>query len=830
MQSDQRARSGDVTAFGDPMTGRVLDGRYRVGRHIARGGMASVYEATDLRLDRVVAVKVMHPGLGDGDDFAARFVREARAAARLSHPHVVAVHDQGSDDGTVFLVMELVAGHTLRDVVRTEAPMPPARALELVEPVLSALAHAHRAGLVHRDIKPENVLIADEPGPDRGRVKVADFGLAKAVSADTQHTATGGVLIGTVSYLAPELVVDGRSDTRADVYAVGVVLYELLTGRKPHEGESPIQVAYKHVHHDVPPPSAVVPGIPAYVDALVARATARDQGQRPADAGVLLHQVHRVVQALRDEVVDDDELVTDLLPTVRRPSPDTEAEPFDPDELATLLAPADAVAGVGSGTGPLDPWAADGRTTSLERVRPEPARPASPPPVPPVAPRRRSRRGPLLLFLALLLAVGLGVGAWWFGWARWTQTPSVLGLREAAAVERLESAGLDAETGDAAYSETVPAGRVLETDPAAGDRVLDGGTVTVVLSLGKERYDVPKVRGLSEDDAQDALAERNLEFGESVGEWSEDVPKGTVIGSDPKPGTTLRPGTPVDLRVSKGPRPIQVRDWTGEDADRAEQTMEDKGLVVERGDAEYSDDVPEGRIISQTPTSGTLVRGETVEIVVSRGPGAGRGARRAGRLGGRLRHGAAGGARLRGRGRARRTRLHRPGVRLLRRPGLRDHGAARQHHHADPGLITRRPSRRPRATRRRPSRLTARGGEGRGRLQPVRARARHRPVLHQLRPSRGGRAAAATPPPARPRRPRPSSPTGVPTPPSDPAPYRPRSRRPRRPLRRRATRSTPTRRPPARPTASRSPPTAPATSTRAGDVAPRQAGCRGWSA
>ena len=234
-------------------------------------------------------------------------------------------------------------------------------------------------------------------------------------------------------------------------------------------------------------------------------------------------------------------------------------------------------------------------------------------------PRRRSRRGPLLLFLALLLAVGLGVGAWWFGWARWTQTPSVLGLREAAATERLGSAGLDVREGEPAYSETVPAGKVLTTDPAAGERVLDGGTVTVVLSLGKERYDVPKLRGKSEDQAQDALADHNLDFGESVGVWSEEVPKGTVLGSDPPVGTTLRPGTPVDLRVSKGPKPITIRDWTGQDADRAEQTMEDKGLVVDRG-AEYSDDVPEGRVISQTPTSGTLFRGQTVEIVVSRGP------------------------------------------------------------------------------------------------------------------------------------------------------------------------------------------------------------------
>ena len=291
MASDGHTRA-PAGAPADALTGRLLDGRYRIGPRIARGGMASVYEATDIRLERTVAVKVMHPGLGDDDEFAARFVREARAAARLSHPNVVSVHDQGEDDGVVFLAMELVPGHTLRDTITKESPMSPLRALALLEPVLSALAAAHRAGLIHRDVKPENVLIADD-----GRVKVADFGLAKAVSADTQHTATGGVLIGTVSYLAPELVVDGRADARADVYAAGVLLYELLTGRKPHEGESPIQVAYRHVHHDVPMPSLLQPGIPDYVDALVARATSRDRDQRPADATVLLHHLHRVEQA-----------------------------------------------------------------------------------------------------------------------------------------------------------------------------------------------------------------------------------------------------------------------------------------------------------------------------------------------------------------------------------------------------------------------------------------------------------------------------------------------------------------------------------------------------
>ncbi|MFZ2503592.1 MAG: protein kinase, partial [Nocardioides sp.] len=278
----------------DPLVGRVLDGRYHLSARIARGGMASVYEATDTRLDRVVAVKIMHAGLGDDAAFAERFVREARTAARVAHPNIVGIFDQGEDAGIVYLVMEYVPGLTLRDVIRAEAPMPPDQALEIMEPILAALAAAHEAGLVHRDIKPENVLFADD-----GRIKVADFGLAKAVSAETQHSVSGGVLIGSVSYLAPELVTHNRADARADIYALGILLYELLTGRKPHEGDTPIQVAYKHVHEDVPPPSALVPSLPPIVDALVSRASARDRDRRPADAGVLLLQVRRVRQALR---------------------------------------------------------------------------------------------------------------------------------------------------------------------------------------------------------------------------------------------------------------------------------------------------------------------------------------------------------------------------------------------------------------------------------------------------------------------------------------------------------------------------------------------------
>ena len=666
MEPPEHARAGAAAAAaasgtsGDPMVGRLLDGRYRIGARVARGGMASVYEATDTRLDRTVAVKVMHPGLGDDQEFAERFVREARAAARLNHPHVVGVYDQGDDtsDGkdTVFLVMEYVPGHTLRDVIRKESPMPPSRALALLEPVVSALAAAHRAGLIHRDVKPENVLIADEA--HGGRIKVADFGLAKAVSADTQHTATGGVLIGTVSYLAPELVVDGRSDARADVYAAGVVLYELLTGSKPHEGESPIQVAYRHVHHDVPMPSLVQPGIPDYVDALVARSTSRDRGQRPADATVLLHHLHRVEQALREGLASDPELADDLLP--RRAAAydddapghgfDTTIEPFDAGALALLteVDPRDS--------GLVDDGSPD-RTTALERHAAPPTNAGAPPvdaapatsampvrtdpiPTPVTRPapgrtpsrvpsrvtpvittaRRRSVKGPVALLLAILLVAGIGLGAWWFGWERYTTTPGVLGLGEAAAGAKLEAAGLEAEAGEPAYSENVAAGLVIATDPEPGGKVLDGGTVTLTLSLGPERYDVPQLKGQTEDEAQDALAATNLVFGSSTGRWSETVPEGQVIRTSPKAGTTLKPGTTVDLVLSRGRKPITIKDWTGKSFDDAKEALERRKLEVTVAGEDYSDTVPEGYVISQDPTTGTLHRGDTVSFVVSQGP------------------------------------------------------------------------------------------------------------------------------------------------------------------------------------------------------------------
>jgi serine/threonine-protein kinase len=499
---------------------------------------------------------------------------------------------------------------------------------------------------------------------------VADFGLAKAVSADTQHTATGGVLIGTVSYLAPELVIDGSADARADVYAAGVVLYELLTGATPHEGESPIQVAYRHVHHDVPVPSLAQPGIPDYVDALVARATSRDRDQRPADATVLLHHLHRVEQALREGLASDPELTADLLPR-RAPQPDdadlvasepgndTTPEPFDASALALLteVDPRDS--------GLLDDGSPD-RTTALERhpVRPsapvgaQAADPAAAPltePMPTSGPRppavrdeasatravaatrpapgrtpskaapvattarRRSVKGPVALLLSVLLVAGIALGAWWFGWERWTTTPAVLGLDEVAASTELESAGLRAEVGEPAYSENVAAGLVIGTDPGPGGKVRDGGTVTLVLSLGPERYDVPSLKGKTEDEAQDALAATSLAFGKSIGRWSESVPEGQVIRTSPKAGTTLKPDAPVDLVLSRGRKPITIKDWTGKPYDNARAALERRRLEVVATE-EHDDSVPAGDVISQDPTTGTLHRGDTVSFVVSLGP------------------------------------------------------------------------------------------------------------------------------------------------------------------------------------------------------------------
>jgi serine/threonine-protein kinase len=312
------ATLGTATTTGDdPLVGVLLNGRYRLDAAIARGGMAAVYRGTDLTLDRTVAVKMMRPALAEDPDFVDRFVREARAAAKLSSPDVVAVYDQGTDQvsGTAYLVMEHVEGRTLRDVVDA-GPLPPHEALDLLEPVLRALAAAHEAGLVHRDVKPENVLLGRD-----GRVKVADFGLARAVESSLAETT--GLLLGTVAYLAPEQVEHGRADARTDVYSAGILLYELLTGEPPYRSDMAMSVAFRHVHEDVPPPSRLVEGVPLAVDDLVQTATRRDPSARPVDAGRFLAQL----RAVRAHLAPAD---PEAGPVVRRTAHPTLVVPREP--------------------------------------------------------------------------------------------------------------------------------------------------------------------------------------------------------------------------------------------------------------------------------------------------------------------------------------------------------------------------------------------------------------------------------------------------------------------------------------------------------------------
>ncbi len=635
----------------DPMSGRVLDGRYVLGPRIARGGMASVYEAHDRRLAREMAVKVMHDDLGDDTDFASRFVREARAAARISHPNVVAVTDQGDDDGRLFIVMEHVRGTTLRDEIRDHAPMSPARSLALLEQVLQALSAAHAQGIVHRDIKPENVLISTT-----GEVKVADFGLARALGADTQHTRANGAVIGTVSYLAPEVIEHGVADARTDVYSAGVLLFEMLTGLKPHAGDSAIQVAWKHVNEDVAAPSGSTgQHVPDYVDALVGAATSRTVDLRPADAKVMLMQVRRARAACEAGVLDDPELAADFRPG-RRPA-DLDSIDYVDDAETLHMAPVKALVTTTEqqvGSGIPDDVSADEtaviRPVAQQRtmaagpgvaVAPPPPPPrmqgqvpparSTPPPPHPRSPgtpggrpprstrSRRSRRGPVGLLIVVLLVAGVALAGWWLGMGRYTSSPGVINLSKGDAQQKVEEAGLEFEVIGREFSESVTRGSVLETDPAAGSRIVRGGTVEVVLSKGAERFAVPKLAGRTADEVEGVLAASNLGLGAMRQVWHESVPEGIVVKSDPSRGTELRRDSAVTVTVSKGPQPIDIPDFTGKSAGRAERRLSGLGFEVSITE-ENHDKVKEGRVISQDPASGTGYQDDEITLVVSQGP------------------------------------------------------------------------------------------------------------------------------------------------------------------------------------------------------------------
>jgi eukaryotic-like serine/threonine-protein kinase len=582
----------DVTVS-DPLVGRVLDGRYAIRSRIARGGMASVYLAVDERLDREVAVKVMHEGLVSDEEFVRRFIREARSAARLTHPGVVQVFDQGDDHGVVFLAMEHVPGRTLRDLMRERGPLTPREALDLMEPVLDALAAAHRAGIVHRDVKPENVLLAND-----GRVKVADFGLARAVSTATASSSTG-VLLGTVAYLAPEQVERGAANARTDVYASGILLFEMLTGSKPFEGETALQVAYQHVHDDVPPPSSRASGIASSIDDLVLSATARDPDERPSDARELLMELRET----RRRTSDDD---LDRRPISRRADVRTAAVPHP--------------AHVGRGR--------DDATVSLAALAEASGREAtSRIDLPPgggwrhaPGPNRPHRRGRLITLVVLLVAGLLGAAGWYVGAGpgAYVDVPSLVGQSQQAAVKVLDARGLDHRVREV-FSEDAPVGEVTATDPKAGERVRKNGTVVLDVSRGPERYAVPNVVGSSEVTARAAILAAHLGIGEVTRAYSDKVPQGDVVSVSPTAGKELRRGTRVDLVVSKGRQPIEVTSWVGKPADDAKAALTKDGFKVTSTE-KFDEKVTKGDVISQSPASGTGYKGDTITLVVSKGP------------------------------------------------------------------------------------------------------------------------------------------------------------------------------------------------------------------
>lgn len=572
------------TTLADPLVGRVLDGRYHVESRLARGGMATVYLALDRRLDRTVAVKVMHPQLAEDEEFVSRFIREAKSAARLSHPNVVAVYDQGADDGTVFLAMEHVAGRTLRDLMREKGRLSARQTLDVMESVLAALGAAHHAGIVHRDVKPENVLLADD-----GRIKVADFGLARAVSGATSHTSATGVLMGTVAYLSPEQVERGVADPRSDVYAAGILLFEMLTGAKPYDGETAIQVAYRHVHDDVPVPSSLVPGLPGALDALVARATSRDPDGRPDDARRFLAEVAQVRRGLSDAELDTAGRATLPTPAMSAPA-HTMVVPV-PAPPATATGPAR-----GGDTGPL--------RRPMRSLR-----------------RHHNRRGVMALLLVLMLAAGLSGAAWWIaaGPGAYTNAPSLLTLSQADAKAKARSLGFTMQVVGNAFDEKMPADHVLSTDPGPNERIRKKGTIGVVLSKGPERYAIPDLRNKSEADAKKALAATHLGTGEIKRAYSDTLKKGRVISTDPAAGTRLKRDEVVGLVVSRGVQPVTVPDVVGKKLDEARQILAKASLgakIVEKND----DTIPAGVVISQKPDKGKAPKNSDIALVVSKGP------------------------------------------------------------------------------------------------------------------------------------------------------------------------------------------------------------------
>ncbi|MEV4250524.1 Stk1 family PASTA domain-containing Ser/Thr kinase [Streptosporangium canum] len=558
------------TTLTDPLVGKLLDGRYRVESRIARGGMATVYLALDIRLDRTVAVKVMHRSLAEDPSFVRRFIGEAKSVASLSHPNVVHVFDQGTDGDNVYLSMEYVPGRTLRDVLRARGRLPAREALEVMIPVLAALGAAHQAGLVHRDVKPENVLLSDD-----GRVKVVDFGLARAIEA-TNQTRTG-VMIGTIGYMSPEQVTSGATDARSDVYSAGIMLFELLTGRQPYEGDTPMSVAYRHVHDTVPVPSALLPGTPPLLDTLVAQATARDPATRPADATALLVaavDAHRMLPRESGPVPS--------VPVGPPQSPDSAPPPAN----QTLIQP---------------------RVDLLTSPASDVAERAAP------RARRGFRPNWFLIALAVVMVIAVGVTGWMFSQTTTVTVPSLVGKNITIAESEARRLGFLVEVGKAENDEKVPKGTVLRTDPVAGTETEGKIKLVLIASAGPKRVAVPNVVGMDENSARAKLAEVGLVVNDVRKQPSETVPRGQVMRTSPAVGNPVREGSKINLVKSAG---LVMPDVKGMPRDQADAMLRGAGFNPQF--VEQTDAAQPCTVIAQDPQPNAEIdKGAVVRLTLS---------------------------------------------------------------------------------------------------------------------------------------------------------------------------------------------------------------------
>jgi beta-lactam-binding protein with PASTA domain/tRNA A-37 threonylcarbamoyl transferase component Bud32 len=572
----------------DPLTGRLLDGRYAVTARIAHGGMATVYRATDTRLDREVALKVMHAELARDEEFVRRFIGEAKSVARLSHQNVVAVFDQGADGPYLYLAMEYVPGRTLKELLRDSGRFPPAAALEIMAGVLDGLAAAHASGIVHRDVKPENVLLTAD-----GRVKVADFGLARAQSA-AGHTRAG-LLVGTVAYVSPEQVTGGTTGPRGDVYSAGVMLFELLTGRVPFTGDTPLSVAYQHVNADVPAPSAMAPGIGVPVDQLVLAATSRDPARRPADAGEFLRAVHHVREGLAESSGLTGVMGAGVQGLGEAPWLDLDVPAVTDGRWARQF---NGGGHEDSHTLVVDREDGGGR----HHIGREPF-------------LGRWLFGPRLLIVVLVVALGLGLGfgGWWLFSGRFAHVPVVAEDSVGQATATLTGDGFIVRQGARVHSNTVPKGKVVGTSPAG--RVSKGTTITLLISSGPFTSVVPDVRNDTQAAAQAALARRHLVS--TVQKVGANAPVGTVVGTSPPAGSTWPQTKTVTILVAAGP---PLPDFTGQSIDAVRQLASQNNVKL-REESDTNSQDPAGTVVSQEPAAGAMFQpGQTVVVRVSTGP------------------------------------------------------------------------------------------------------------------------------------------------------------------------------------------------------------------